>query len=85
MQELRQNGTVRFYVRAVPGAAQTNATEVLEDQSVKVRVAAPPEGGKANAALLKYLAKEFAVSMSQVRIVSGHAARIKLIEVTAAS
>lgn len=84
-QELRQNETVRFYVRAVPGAAQTKATECLEDQSIKVRIAAPPEGGKANTALIKYLAREFSVPVSHVRIVSGHAARVKLVQITTAS
>lgn len=85
IHEFVKNGSVRFYVRAVPGAVKTEATQVLADQSIKVRIAAAPEGGKANAALVKYLAKEFSVPMSCVRIISGQAARMKLIQVTAAS
>jgi uncharacterized protein (TIGR00251 family) len=84
-EELRQKESVRFYIRAVPGAAKTEATQVLEDQSIKVRIAAAPEGGKANAALLKYLAGEFSVPVSCVQIISGQTARIKLVQVTAAS
>lgn len=83
-EELRQKGAVRFYVRAVPGAAKTEAVDLLEDGSVKIRIAAAPEGGKANVALTTFLARVFSVPKHCVRIVSGHAARVKLVHVTAA-
>jgi hypothetical protein len=43
----------------------------LEDGSFKVSVAAPPEEGKANAELLRYLARMFGVANAKVRLVSG--------------
>ena len=48
---------------------------------LKARVSAPPEDGKANAALLRLLAKTLGVGTSKVRIVSGTASRVKMIEV----
>jgi uncharacterized protein (TIGR00251 family) len=48
---------------------------------LKVRVAAPPEAGKANKALIALIAETFGVSRSAVTIASGETARLKLIDV----
>ena len=56
--------------------ADTGGRRVL-----KVRVAAPPVDGQANAALLKLIAKTLGVARSSVSIASGEGARVKLIEV----
>ncbi len=85
IRELQKKGTVRFYVRARPNASCTQAVERLDDESIKVDIAAPSEGGKANAALVKYLANEFSVSKGNVEIVSGQTARHKLIMVRQSS
>ena len=80
--ELAAKGTVQFYVRARPGMATTQAVSVMDDESIKIDIAAAPEGGKANVELVKYVAKEFQVSKDQVQIVSGATARMKLVRVT---
>lgn len=46
----------------------------------KVRVAAPPEGGRANAAVVRLLAETLGISPARVRLVGGHAARNKIVE-----
>jgi uncharacterized protein len=48
---------------------------------LKVRVAAPPVEGAANAALLALLAKTLGVPKSSLSIVSGAGARLKLIDI----
>lgn len=48
---------------------------------LKVRVAAPPVDGQANAALLKLIAKTLGVARSSVTIASGEGARVKMLEV----
>jgi len=45
----------------------------------KVRVAAPPEGGRANEAMLDLLAEELELPRRSLSIVSGHAAREKVV------
>ena len=80
--ELVVRGSVRFYVRARPGAPETKAMEHMDDDSIKIAIAAPPEGGKANAALIKFLAQEFEVPASNVQIVSGQTARMKLVQIS---
>ncbi|MET0337968.1 MAG: DUF167 family protein [Caulobacter sp.] len=48
---------------------------------LKARVSAPPEDGKANAALVVLLAKALGVPKSAVKIASGQTARLKQIEI----
>ncbi|MFW6056524.1 MAG: DUF167 domain-containing protein [Chloroflexota bacterium] len=54
--------------------------EPVEDHLV-VRVKEPPTEGKANGALLRAVAAYYHVAPSDVRIVSGHSSRRKLVEV----
>jgi uncharacterized protein len=49
---------------------------------MKIKVTAPPVEGKANAALIRFLAKEFRVPLSRVEIVKGHHAREKLLKIS---
>ena len=50
---------------------------------LKVRVAAPPVDGQANAALVKLIAKTLGVARSTVTIASGEGARVKMLAVEA--
>jgi uncharacterized protein YggU (UPF0235/DUF167 family) len=45
-----------------------------------VRVAAPPEGGRANDAVVRLLAEALALPREAVTLVSGHGARDKIVE-----
>ena len=49
---------------------------------MKIRVAAPPEGGKANKAIAKLLAKELGVRSSDISLVSGQTHPEKVFEVS---
>jgi len=51
------------------------------DGAILVRVKAPPEGGRANKAVIKLLAKRLGVPQSAVEVARGAAARDKLIRV----
>ena len=74
------NGGVSFQVRVVPRA---NKSEVvgIEGEAVKIRLKAPPVEGKANEALIKFLADALAISKAQIEILSGHTARTKVVRV----
>jgi len=84
-QELAERGKVQFTVRAVPGAAKNRVMEVLDDESVKIAIAAPAERGKANTELVKFLAGEFAVKRQCVEIKAGHMARKKIVRIAISS
>jgi len=79
--EFRQKGTVQFYVRVRSGMAQTAVQSIMDDESVKIHVAAIPENGKANAELKRYLADEFGVTKEHIKMLSGASNRVKLIRV----
>jgi len=69
-----------IYVKVIPNASQ-NAVMGMQGEVLKVRIQAPPDKGKANEQLILTLARYFQVSKSQIRILSGHASRLKKIEV----
>lgn len=54
----------------------------LHGDALKVRIQAPPVEGKANAELVKFLAKQFGVSKSAVSIISGELNRHKRVRIT---
>jgi uncharacterized protein len=68
-------------VRVTPRASKNEIVEILSDGTVKVHLTAPPVEGKANEALIKYLAKVLDVSQKQLEIVAGSSGRDKLISV----
>ena len=69
-----------FKVRVQPGASKNEIVGVQQD-ALKVRISAPPVQGKANKALVNFLAKELGVKKSEIEIVSGHTSRVKTIKV----
>ncbi len=71
-------GGVEFGVKVVPGASRTK-TAGIWGNAVKIAVSAPPEGGKANAALIRLLAGVLGVKRADVTIISGHARPTKRI------
>lgn len=74
-------GGVEFRVKVVPGASHTRIAGLLGGV-LKATVAAPPEGGRANAALLELLADRLAVKKGQLAIVGGATQRLKRIRVS---
>ena len=67
-----------------PGARRTSVAG-LHGDALKVRLAAPPVEGKANEALVNFLAGRFAVPKRNVVIVSGEHSREKRVEIVGAS
>lgn len=63
-------------VRATP-SARRNAICGVHDGMLKISVTAPPEDGRANAAIIKLLAKSLKISKSRVQLLSGVTQRQK--------
>jgi uncharacterized protein (TIGR00251 family) len=51
----------------------------LVDGTYKIDIAAPPEDGKANAELVRFLARKFRVPKANIEIVSGERSRKKVV------
>ena len=74
--------TTLLRVKAVPGASRNAIVGTLGDR-LKVRVAAPPEDGKANQAILSLLATALDVDEARLAITQGHGTPLKTIRVDA--
>jgi uncharacterized protein (TIGR00251 family) len=68
-------------VKVTPKSSKTELVGYLPDGTWKIRIAAAPEKGKANRALLEFLADRLGVAKSRIRIVSGETSRLKRIHV----
>lgn len=72
---------IRFAVRLLPRGGADRVEGVSEEGELRVRVAAAPVGGAANAALVKILAAELDLPRGSVRLVAGATGRHKLVMV----
>jgi len=68
-------------VHVQPGARRTEVAG-MHGSALKIRVAAPPVGGKANAALEAFVAERLRVARSRVRVAKGELSREKRIAVS---
>ncbi len=80
MQSGAREASAQLEVRVQP-RAKRNALEAVEGQALKAYVTAPPEGGKANDALVALLSKALGVAKGRVHIVRGHRGRRKLVRI----
>jgi len=77
-------GGVAFTAKIVPGSSRTAVAGVLANM-VKIRIAAPPEKGKANECLIAFLAQQLGVKKNAVAIVSGQTNPVKQVRITGVS
>ena len=68
-------------MRITPRATRNEIVEVLDDGTIKVRIAAPPADNEANEVLIEYLSEILGVPRSKLDIVAGASGRDKLIAV----
>ena len=71
--------TTRLRIRVSPGARRTELVG-RQGEAWKVRVAAPPERGRANDAVLKLLAERLRVRADELSLVAGASRRDKVVE-----
>ena len=70
---------IQIKIKVIPGASKNMIKE--EGGLTKIYLTAPPVDGKANEALIKFLAKHYDVNKSSVEIVKGQKSRNKVIEI----
>lgn len=80
-----QDETLILFVRVQPKASRNELVGPCGDgqggENLKIRITAPPVDGKANAHLIKFLAKSFGVAKTQVRVMAGETGRNKRIHI----
>lgn len=74
------NGRATLTLHIQPGAGKTEIVGPHGD-ALKIRLAAPPVDGKANTALIGFIAGRLGLAKSAVTLISGQASRRKVLEV----
>lgn len=77
------DGKITLTLHIQPGAKKTEVAGLYGD-ALKIRLAAPPVDGKANAALIGFVAERLQLAKSAVSLKSGQTSRRKVLEVIAA-
>ena len=79
-------GGVRLALRLTPRASRTGVDGITQDAEgrplLKLRLAAPPVDGAANAALIALLAKTLSLRKADITIRSGETSRTKVLHLT---
>ena len=73
-----RSAPTRVRLLVSPGARRTGIAG-RHGEAWKVRVAAPPENGRANEAVLRLLARTLQLADTDVRVVAGHTSRDKVV------
>jgi hypothetical protein len=78
------NNAVVFSVKVVPRSSKTAIAGVLGGM-LKVKLSAAPEKGKANQALVEFLAETLGIKKNSIKITSGQTSPVKTIQITGIS
>ena len=78
----RHNGEVLTLTLHIQPGAKRSELAGLHGEALKIRLAAPPVEGRANEALLKFIAGLFDVPVRQVELKQGGQSRHKVIAIT---
>ncbi len=71
---------MRIRLKVKTGAPKDGFLGTEQDGTIKVAINAKPVDGKANEALIRFLARAFDLPSGEVRITSGARSKIKVIE-----
>ncbi len=69
-------------VKVSPKSVKSGVVGWMDDGTLKVRVLAAPEGGRANIELLRVLAKELDIPIANLSITSGSSSTTKILKIT---
>ncbi len=72
-------------VKVTPRAKKTEVAGVMDDGTIKIRLAAPPVDGAANEALIEFLSKALRVPARHIDIIAGQTSERKLISLVGIS
>lgn len=75
-----QGQDLLLFCHLQPGASKTEFSGLHGDR-LRIRIKAPPVDGKANAAIIEFLSREFSVAKNQVIIEQGELGRQKTIRI----
>lgn len=85
IEQILKSNDSYLRIKVIPKSAKNEITDIMEGPdgpTVKIRIKAAPEKGKANQELIKFLAKELDTPKDSIRIISGKTDQLKLLKIT---
>jgi uncharacterized protein (TIGR00251 family) len=76
----QRNNTLLLHIKVIPNSSQTKIAGPLGND-LKIKLAAPPESGKANAALITLLAKTLQIPEKQITLLTGQTSPRKTLQI----
>ena len=80
MSETKDSRGTRLALKVVPNAGRNEITG-FKDGVLHVKIAAPPEKGKANKELIGFLAERLGAKKTSISIIKGHTSRNKVVSI----
>ena len=74
-------GPLTLKIKVIPQSSKSEIVGEMADGTIKIRIAAPPEKGRANDELCSFLARHYKVPAANVTILSGAASQKKLVRI----
>lgn len=71
---------MKLNLHVQPSAKKTEFIGKFDENSLKIKLAAPPVDGKANKELINFLSKKLKISKSDIKIVYGEKGKSKIVE-----
>lgn len=68
-------------IKVIPKSMRNEVVEIMDDDTIKIRIKAVPEKGKANKELISFLADELDLAKENFEIISGKHDPLKLIRI----
>jgi uncharacterized protein (TIGR00251 family) len=68
-------------IKVTPKAKRTEYVDTMADGTLKIRLKAVPENGKANEELVAFLAKSIKIATHEIQLLSGHSSPRKRIQI----
>jgi hypothetical protein len=72
---------ISFSIKVLPRSSRCEIAGI-QDDTLKIKITAPPVEGLANEECIRFLSKQLSISKSRIRIVSGHQSRKKIVHVS---
>ena len=79
--EFEKAGKIVLRIKVIPKSAMNAIVGLLDNETLKIRIAAAAEKGKANQELIAFLAEEFQTLKDKITIISGVADSLKLVRI----
>jgi uncharacterized protein (TIGR00251 family) len=83
IERLQRDRELILSLKVIPKSSKNEIAGFLADGSLKVKVTAAPEKGKANAAVCEFLARKFGVPKRNVEILRGETSHTKQVRILA--